>query len=373
MAEPSDDLTPEWFTEVLTGSGALASGRVTAVSCTGTDAFNSRTVHASLTYSADAAPVLPGRLPGRLVVKRNAQTDWSTRAGAVEVRFYQEALARADHPGLIVRCFAAEVDPATQQSHLLLEDLTETHKTPVGRAEQISIVSGVPAEHEITGCVETLADLHAYWWEHPYSRSGPFRIGYGSVDEEDFAELSDSFGRAWKDMRTANADWLPAEVIDFYDVIDDGLEIFWRRHRRDRFRTRSQLTLTHGDSYFANFLCPREPGGPVYLIDWQSPEIEFGAVDLVNLCATFWNREQRHEGGREIEALRRYHDRLTERGVTGYTFGDLMADYRVAISVWLLIPVFDAADGSARSYWWPKMQCLLEAADDHDCLRLFGE
>jgi hypothetical protein len=45
---------------------------------------------------------------------------------------------------------------------------------------------------------------------------------------------------------------------------------------------------------------------------------------VVNLCATFWNREQRaaHEGW----MLRRYHAGLATHGVAGYLREALVAD-----------------------------------------------
>src|SRR5262249_49805119 len=122
----------------------------------------------------------------------------------------------------------------------------------------------------------------------------------------------------------------------------------------------------HGDAYLSNFLMPRSGHGPAILLDWQSPEFDLGALDLANMCATFWTREQRH--AREERALRRYHAALD---VPGYPFDDLMGDYRLAVADWLLIPVQDAFDGSPPMYWGPKMRCLAQAAIDHAIVELF--
>lgn len=96
-------------------------------------------------------------------------------------------------------------------------------------------------------------------------------------------------------------------------------------------------------------------------------------MDLVNLCATFWTADQRHEGGRELQTLRRYHDGLRAGGVTAYTWGDLVADYRHALNFWVLMPIQDRAGASSRDYWWPKMQCLASAYQDWDCDSLLEE
>jgi hypothetical protein len=131
------------------------------------------------------------------------------------------------------------------------------------------------------------------------------------------------------------------------------------------------LTLVHGDAYFANFLCPRPPAtGPTYLLDWQSPEVDVGGNDLVNLCATFWTSEQRHQGQRELQILRRYYATLQAHGVSQYSWEDLRTDYQHGLIFWLLMPVQDAADGSHKDYWWPKMQCLVAAFQDWHCEEL---
>src|SRR5262249_29151473 len=94
--------------------------------------------------------------------------------------------------------------------------------------------------------------------------------------------------------------------------------------------------------------------------------IDIGALDLANMCATFWTRQQREQ--HEEPVLRRYHAGL---GRADYSFADLLADYRLGVADWLLVPVQDAADGSAREYWWPKMSRLVDAFIDHGLVEQF--
>lgn len=94
--------------------------------------------------------------------------------------------------------------------------------------------------------------------------------------------------------------WLPEDVRALYERVLVHLPSYWERQLRPRFQTMRHLTLTHGDAYFANFLCPEPPtSGPTYLLDWQSPGVDLGGYDLANLCATFWTPEQRGDDGRE--------------------------------------------------------------------------
>ncbi len=83
-----------------------------------------------------------------------------------------------------------------------------------------------------------------------------------------------------------------------------------------------------------------------------------------------WTPEQRSEGGREERLLRRYHAGLLAHGVRGYSWEDLLGDYRLMLTILLLYPMWDATNGSRRSYWWPKMQRFAAAFCDHGCAAL---
>ena len=90
----------------------------------------------------------------------------------------------------------------------------------------------------------------------------------------------------------------------------------------------------------------------------------------MNLCATFWTREQRHEGQREKRMLQRYLAHLQARGVQNYTWENLLLDYRLALIEWLLSTVQDARNGSKQSYWLPKLHCMSAAFEDWRCADL---
>lgn len=158
--------------------------------------------------------------------------------------------------------------------------------------------------------------------------------------------------------------------MTLYDTLLPQLFWLWQTYTYPRLTSFAQMTLTHGDAYLNNFLCPR-PGqmGATYLIDWQSPEVYRGTSDVVTMCATFWTRAQRAD--REIPLLERYHRRLQEHGVMDYAWHDLITDYQYSIIDWLLIPLQDRLDGAGKDYWFPKMQCLADAFEDWNCATLF--
>ncbi|HEX9029892.1 MAG TPA: phosphotransferase [Anaerolineales bacterium] len=332
-----------------------------------TGAFNSRTSFLHLRYTPDA----PFNAPSRLVLKRNTLETWSIAAGADEVRFYRLIAQLRDHPQVIPPCYAAEYNPTTGDSFLLLQDLSETHKPPITRDEQLSIVNGVPLAAYQESVIDLLAGFHAYWWDHRRLLEGEFEVGFWSRDIDRFNQYLARRSAAWQRIVAKYGERLPQETHAFYERLFNGLPGFFSSVLEPRFKNPHNLTLTHGDAYFCNFLCPVIPGSaPTYLMDWQSPGCDLAAYDLVNLLAAFWMRDQRRAENREINLLRRYHQGLLSNGVQNYTWEDLAADYRAGLIFWVLMPVQDGGDGADWSYWWPKMQCLVAAFEDWGCEEL---
>jgi aminoglycoside phosphotransferase (APT) family kinase protein len=333
-----------WLTQVLRESGALDAGEVTSVEVSGTDAFNSATVFARVTYrGAD--------LPTRLVVKQPSDAKWSRAAAIEEARFYRYVATLPDHPPVVPTCLAASDDC------LVLVDLSPTHVAPVTRADSIAL-TGVPTVDALDTAVDTLAALHAYWWRRD---PAPFAVATWWGDESAFDAYVQRRKRSWAKVATD----VPAPAREVYEFVFERIDHFGQILRS---RLTGPFTLVHGDAYLSNFLIPAGGEGPGVLLDWQSPSMDIGALDLANMCATFWTREQRRD--HEERVLRRYHAAL---GRPEYSYEDLMADYRIAVADWLLVPVQDAGDGSRRDYWWPKMQCLLDAFADHGAASLFAD
>jgi hypothetical protein len=338
-------------------------GEVLAVTSEPTRAFNSQTQRLCLRYSPDATP----SLTPHLILKRNIPEPWGVEAGADEVKFYQLCAALDRPPPAIVPCYAAEYDAASGDSYLLLHDLSPTHTHPVTREQQISITEGVPSAHMIEQVTTALAQHHAYWWNHPALFGEAFHIGYWSRTAERFALYVQRRRTAWERLLAEEVAWFPDDLRALYTYVFDHLERYWERYLAPRFQSRTRLTLIHGDAYFANFLCPVDPAGATYMLDWQSPTVDIGGYDLANLCAPFWNSAQRNEADRERRILQHYLTILHDAGVGDYEWSDLVADYQAGLIYWLLVPLQDRYDGSSKAYWWPKMQCLAAAFREWRC------
>lgn len=368
MIASPEQATPAWLTNVLRKAGVLPTGSVLAVDLQPTGVFNSATRRLHLTYTKNA----PETAPHALILKCSNGTAWGYQANREEVRFYQLIATLPNYPSLMVPCYGANYDPDSEASYLLLLDLSSTHSVPVPRDQQIAIENGenVPAEIYIERAIDTLATFHAYWWEHALLGSERIPISY---DDDNFRNFHQRRRDAVAWVLKNEAEVLSPTIQTMCAETSAHFERWWTTYLRPRMEAKSRITLIHGDAYFANMLSPRESvRGETYLIDWQSAEPHIGAFDLVNLCATFWTREQRNAGQREQRLLQRYLAQLQAHGVQNYSWEKLLLDYRLALIEWLLITVQDARNGSKRSYWLPKIQCMSAAFEDWHCADLLA-
>ena len=356
-----DSVTPDWLTSLLRQHSVLERGRILDVKIRSNPAFNSVAAHLEPVYTADAT----AGVPERLFIKIK-QHHW----GRDEVSFYR--LAREQKPPLpmLIPFIDGAYDEDTGISHCLMLDVSGTHHAPVSRARLLA-GDGVPEAGELAGCVEALAGLHAYWWEHPVLGDGPVEIPLPFRDEESYmAEVLDQ-AEEWRRFRASAAAELPRDLIELYDRRLEALPTLWDRYLKHRFVQVSQLTVCHSDCYFTQFLCPNDPEAHgTYLSDMEEACVYLGTEDLVYLMATFWTREQRQENDREIRCLKRYYETLVRRGVKDYSWDDLCRDYRLQLIWRVELPVWDQQNGSPRDYWRPKMRNLADAYRDWDCAAL---
>ncbi|HEY3081778.1 MAG TPA: hypothetical protein VGM69_17945 [Chloroflexota bacterium] len=351
---------PEWLTEVLRRAGALGDERVLAVEPRPNDAFNSATTHLALGYDRDRPAG-----PRKLLLKLNRDS-W----GEAEVGLYRLAMPLDGALPTLVRCYDAAYDPATGASHCLLLDVSDTHAPPLTR-ERVLALDGVPRPEQLDAVVDALADFHAYWWEHPGFGTGVLLPPSSLRDAPARAERIRQRGEQFARFVDAVGGTVEPAVLRLCERALADLPALWEDRYGRRFGDRRGLTVVNGDCYFTQFLCPRAPGpDPTYLVDFQEASVHLPAEDLVFMLATFWTREQRREGDREMRALRRYLSRLQERGVNGYGRDQLLDDYRVSIVYMLFRTIWDQTNGSSESYWRPKLACVTASFQDHDCAGL---
>jgi hypothetical protein len=271
-------------------------------------------------------------------------------SGRHEVAFYG-TVAPATPPGLLPRCFAAEIAPDGAW-HLLLEDLTDTH----GIATQWPLPPTVAQTEAIVRC---RARFQAAWWDHP-------RLG---VDVG-----------AWPS--DAEIDTWTAGLMKKYEAFADELGDLLSPQRRalyerlfanapklqQRFRSHRHMTIIQGDAHVWNCFLPKDAADTPRLFDWDGWQPAVGAEDLAYMIAMHWYPEMRQRAERPL--LDAFHNELLAQGVKSYDRQALQDDYRLSVLWQITRPIWLRDVGIPPVIWWNNLERINLAADDLGCREL---
>jgi hypothetical protein len=358
MGEPvthEKQITPDWLTERLRRHGCLAAGgHVAAIAVCSFRTLYSHIFRLEVSYSIDAASA-PTTLPSKLILKvPSSDNETALKMGREEVAAYKTFARMMDDPP-IVRCFDAHTWPATNGSHLLIEDLSETHFQP-----EMPIP---PSKRHGELCVEALAKFHAFWWEHPDlgTKVGEF------FDEKAIREVVAKLREALPGLIAHLGDALSPARREALERSLWFVESLWR----ERLTSIKRNTLIHGDAHQWNILHPKETAqGRAFLIDLAtSNRIRPATNDLAYMMALKWYPERR--ALMEEALLRHYHAALLSGGVKDYSWEDCRRDYLYSVITHLFTPVFQWADKTMpATVWWHNLERIAEAFKDLNCAEL---
>jgi len=315
-------LDAAWLQDVLPeGTANVESVVAEPVAFTGatTDMTRLRIAYAG---DGDAGPAsLVAKLRGTRDVQR--AMDGAMDLFAREVRFYVTLAAAV--PVRTPRCWFAGDGDTTP---LLLEDL--------GGARMGDQMDGMTLA-DAAATVDALADLHAAFWasdtlHEPWIASpaeGAFAAVIGQLVASGAPVLAERY-----------ADAAPAEVLAA--IVDSAPEWTAVLERL----VEGPQTLVHNDARLDNLFFV--DGGEPCLIDWQVLARTRGTQDVGNLLAGSMDGDLL--AGEWERLLRRYHDRLVARGVSGYSFDACVEHYRQSIVYPLgagmaLLGAMDIGDG----------------------------
>jgi Phosphotransferase enzyme family len=345
----------DWLTGALGRSGALVTGRVRDVGVDAESSVWSQIVRLRPRYEDDATGDLPAALLLKICAGEHAVF------GPSEVLYYtRDYVTLADAP--IPRCHDAQFSDTPRAYHILMDDLSATHTNTWQMA---------PTLERGLSAADALAGLHAHRW-------GPERlrwIGAAVPGRDEIARYVDHVRQGLEPLLV---------------LLGDGLDPTWRDALHDvfahhcalmctRVRDTTGFTLVHGDVNPGNILAPRTGNGRVYLVDRQpfdwSLTTWLGVSDLAYMMVHWWDGELRRRW--ELSILRRYHEELGRRGVTGYAWDRLLHDYRLCAvqSVYVAVEwlVLETDRTRMRWVWEPQLHKAMTALFDLRCAELWTE
>ena len=340
----------EHLTVVLRKSGLLAHGSVSDVVVKSSrDTIVSHIIRLGLSYDSPAIAA-PRSLILKIAHPDHAKTLWM--AGRQEVAFYTE-VAPLMPAHLTPLCLEGSWDTDTQAWHLLLEDLTESHST----ASEWPLP---PTLEQTKSIVRALGQAHAAWWDDP-------RLGnsIGAWLESDVTNRNiQQFAEHYARFADRLGDRLPDARRDLYEKFINAAPRLLQR-----YHSRRNVTIVHGDAHVWNFLLPKDVASDsVRLFDFDQWRINVGSHDLAYMMAVQWYPDRRRLMERSL--LDCYHEMLTANGVVGYDRRALDDDYRRSVLWHITKPVWQWVIGIPPVIWWNNLERIMLAVDDLGCREL---
>lgn len=344
-------LTPEYLTKLLYQTSHLTDGAVSAIEILEKRETNvSATYHLKITYT-DKSPQAPAKLFLKIP---SIEFNYHER----EIEFYQqiapamEAEIPADELPFVY-CYEVVYDEASGRSHLLLENLANTH---------FSFDERAPSAIHYEFTLESFAQIHAFWWNNPElgKSVGTFLT---KADIQDYIQTTQQKVRDFLAFRSKALDSQHKKILEMTAQK-------WIPSRLERVTTGRDLTIVHRDPHPLNFLHPRDlEEHTAKIVDWQSWRVDVATDDLAYMMAVHWTHYQREQ--LEENFLRYYHECLTDFGVD-YSWDALWLDYRESVirAVFILIAAW-SDDKWESGWWWQKLSSALEAFTDLNCEDLF--
>ncbi|MFE9750152.1 phosphotransferase [Saccharothrix saharensis] len=354
IAETPDDLTPEWFTEVLRAGGTIgADAGVTSVDVQqiGTGQLGAVT-RAALEYDHTAAG------PASLVIKLPSSDEGSRGMGVAmgvyrsEVRFYEQIAPLVDLRTPVLHWSA--LDEETGRFTLVLEDLSP-------RADAGDMLAWATAERTSLA-IRSLVALQSPLWDDPRLRRKPWLANLGSMRRlfgavpAAVGKFKQRFGDRIEAHHTALVETLAPRAPEIVDAV-------WK----------PPFVVGHGDYRLDNMLFGRAPSAPpLTVIDWQTTCLAPPGLDIAVFLGSSVDTETRR--ATEQGLLEEYVDELAEAGVRNFGRTDAWNSYRAAslspflLSVFTSVTLEQTERGDAM--WTQLLRCSAELVSDTEAARL---
>lgn len=337
-------LTAATVTQALHAAGHLLDGEVIAIEEGDRfEAFATAVFRCHLRYR----PLHPPSLPETMICKVYGP-EWYQQGGIQDLMFYRRIAPALKSP-IAPALYGIIDDPAAQSCILLIEDLA-----PGYAQVQLPL-----SDAWLEAIVDALADLHAQWWEAPQLNADELlkpedtvmRMAQAlpldglRVNMEAAKQAASRFRSQFGPALTADEDELLALLVDH-----------WAAPFTERTARQRGLTLLHGDFHLlGNIFIAKESTNthPIKVIDWGQAKRGLGPHDLMYALLSV---EVPDRQSRDLELLRRYHQRLLNLGVQGYAWEQCLWDYRFS----LLTNVFQSVfQGSL--HWFRRTRDVVES------------
>jgi hypothetical protein len=354
-------ISSEWLNEVLHNSGYLKECNIESISrepCGVGEGFVSDMARLTITYDKESPS-----LPNTMVVKM--PTTFRTALAVAlqyniyekEIRFYTEVapISPIRVPGLIY----SDYDSDTKKYILILEDCACYN--------MIDQVEGLDYK-QTKQAIKSIANFHARWWDAP----DLFSFNWISKPRDETAmSFIETFRNSWD---------LAKKSKEFKAYLpEDGLKIGEKLYQYFDWLmddvSDNNLTIAHFDYRADNIFFDSENSeNPIIVIDWGSPVVTTGILDIAYLLGTSMKIDLRRKYEKEL--IQFYLKLLEEKGISSYDFDIARYDYLKSLMVYTyLVPLgftqLDISDPRAVELGTAYANRLFGASIDNNATSIF--
>lgn len=315
------EITTEWLNGVLTKSPSWSRGPLNSVELHPVGGSDSL---ASAVFRAEA--VLDSGETASLILKMQPETESLATSGfEAEAYFYNRYAAESGVP--VPETYYSAFDGTTGRLMIVQEYLSDgtvgTMATPLD-------------EDTAVRCIETLAMMHAKWWESDVLRFDDGMRKYQATAQRVADLLADSERRLVPGFLEKLGDQLTAEMREFFETMPKWMAAL--AHTPDE-----QSTLIHYDCSSKNAFFPSDNRLPPVFFDWAFVHFGPAAADLAVLTGTSLSVEDQ---ALVPGMLDDYVELIASLGLRGFTREDLQRDFVNSTMRRCMGPVFHANTGN---------------------------
>ncbi|MHA2038501.1 MAG: phosphotransferase [Promethearchaeota archaeon] len=354
-------ITSEWLNGVLHNTGFLKDVNIDSISREPWgvgEGFVSDMARLTISYDKDS-PELSKTMIVKMPTTFRTTLDVALQYNFYEkeIRFYTEVAPKS--PIRVPSVIYSDYDSDTNKYILILEDCS--------CYKMVDQLIGLNYE-QTKQAIITIADFHGRWWNAP----DLFSFDWMSKPRgKDSMALIDTFRNSW-DFAIKNE--------EFLEILPEGaLEIGEELYKQFPWLLVSgrddNLTIIHYDYRADNMFFDAENSeNPIITIDWTSPIVTNGMMDIAYLLAESIKTDLRRQI--EEEMIRFYLKCLEENGITSYDFDMAWHDYLRSLNFYAYLPPLgvtlgDLSDPRGMDLYKAITKRLYRAIIDNDATSIF--
>jgi len=349
----------DWFNALFEAKGWAGRAKSLSSKSIGTGQIGEN-VRFSFEFAGD-----PGGAPASVVGKFPSPNEVSRATAAVngglghyrrETNFYREFGDLADK--IAPACLYAEHDADTENFAIIMQDMAP--------AEQGDQLGGCGLE-EATRVIDAAAILHAAHWGDASLEQIDWLQGTEAAPETPFTP--EMIAMLWQGFKERYDGMISADAVMIGDRLNAPENHSWATSYD------GPKCLSHGDFRLDNMLFGgADAPKPLAIVDWQTVGLGCGAGDISYFIGAGFTRDERAK--HEMDLLARWHGKLINAGITGYSFDDALRDYRYwtfsGFSVAFAAPMIVARTERGDEMFMTMIRRHVDQIVSHDALSLLA-